>query len=234
MGTGTRDRRRLDGLGGAGRASIAHDGYTAAGDTVRGTVSVTNRGRHAGPVGADGHGCGRAVEGERDVYNIAIQYGGLVGKQLLEVGCSDGWNLLTAVDRGAYVWGVDASAALGMSRTPFREAMYRLEQEGLELRHAAAARIHDLRLDAVMRQHAARGAEEVLQELRAPGQERVRVTALRGAAAVLRCGGEVVLLQDDHLVETVGEDAGGDEAGVAAADDEGALVPLRRHGRHAG
>ncbi|ARX81291.1 hypothetical protein SMD44_00689 [Streptomyces alboflavus] len=83
-------------------------------------------------------------------------------------------------------------------------------------------------------QFGAQPREEVLQELRAPGQERVRVTALRGAAAVLRCGGEVVLLQDDHLVETVGEDAGGDEAGVAAADDEGALVPLRRHGRHAG
>ena len=27
--------------------------------------------------------------------------GGLAGKHLLEVGCSDGWNLLTAVDRGA-------------------------------------------------------------------------------------------------------------------------------------
>jgi ubiquinone/menaquinone biosynthesis C-methylase UbiE len=59
--------------------------------------------------------------------HLGLQYGGLVGKQLLEVGCSDGWNLLTAVDRGAHVWGVDASAALlwlGRDRLP--DADFRL------------------------------------------------------------------------------------------------------------
>ena len=53
--------------------------------------------------------------------------GGLAGKHLLEVGCSDGWNLLTAVDRGALAWGVDTSAALlwlGRDRLP--DADFRL------------------------------------------------------------------------------------------------------------
>ena len=53
--------------------------------------------------------------------------GGLAGKQLLEVGCSDGWNLLNAVDRGAAVWGADPSAALlwlGRDRLP--DADFRL------------------------------------------------------------------------------------------------------------
>jgi ubiquinone/menaquinone biosynthesis C-methylase UbiE len=52
---------------------------------------------------------------------LGLGYGGLAGKQLLEVGCSDGWNLLAAVDRGALAWGVDTSAALlwlGRDRLP--------------------------------------------------------------------------------------------------------------------
>ena len=47
--------------------------------------------------------------------------GSLAGKRFLEVGCSDGWNLLNAIDRGADVWGVDPSAALlwlGRERLP--------------------------------------------------------------------------------------------------------------------
>jgi ubiquinone/menaquinone biosynthesis C-methylase UbiE len=53
--------------------------------------------------------------------------GGIAGRQLLEVGCSDGWNLLTAVGRGALAWGVDTSAALlwlGRDRLP--DADFRL------------------------------------------------------------------------------------------------------------
>ena len=53
--------------------------------------------------------------------------GGIAGKQVLEVGCSDGWNLLNAVGRGAVTWGVDPSAALlwlGRDRLP--DADFRL------------------------------------------------------------------------------------------------------------
>lgn len=52
---------------------------------------------------------------------------GLAGRQLLEVGCSDGWNLLNAIERGAVVWGVDTSSALlwlGRDRLP--DADFRL------------------------------------------------------------------------------------------------------------
>ena len=64
-----------------------------------------------------------------DAYIDALldHLGSLGGRQLLEVGCSDGWNLLNAVDRGAVVWGVDGSAALlWLARERLPEADFRL------------------------------------------------------------------------------------------------------------
>jgi ubiquinone/menaquinone biosynthesis C-methylase UbiE len=64
-----------------------------------------------------------------DAYIDALlqHLGGLEGRRLLEVGCSDGWNLLNAVDRGAVVWGVDPSAALlWLARERLPEADFRL------------------------------------------------------------------------------------------------------------
>jgi hypothetical protein len=66
----------------------------------------------------------------------------------------------------------------------------------------------------------------------------VEVAALGDALPGLGVVGEGVALDNGHLVEVIGEDAGREEAGHAAAEDNGALAAkafaLRNWGSHKG
>ena len=54
-----------------------------------------------------------------------------------------------------------------------------------------------------------------------PDKSGVGVTALGDAAAGTGRGGQLVTLEDDDLLEVIGQRAGGGEAGDPGADDDG-------------
>lgn len=73
--------------------------------------------------------------------------------------------------------------------------------------------------------------EETFGDLQPAGPQHVQVAGLRYAGAEGRVGGEAVALDEGDAIEVVGEDAGGEQPGDAAADDDG-VVALHRGTEH--